>query len=259
MSKLFSGLNMGDLQLAHRVVVLSPRDYAAVSSLGGLVVSEPVATGDAIETWRRTTDTVHERGGLIVLRLVHPGGANPSFTATVDGAGIDSAMADYAASANKALSAGFDGIELDATSGSLPEQFLREGVNHRTDRYGGSIDNRIHFLAEVIEALANVWGTTRIGVRLSPYGSDINDPSELFTAVLSALSDQEIAYTHIVCPIPDRIAARRFRAAFSDPILVSGNYTAETALACIESRMPDAIGFDSVLPEPFAPNTARKS
>ncbi|WP_394846323.1 hypothetical protein LZC95_02520 [Pendulispora brunnea] len=252
MSKLFSTLNMGDLHLAHRVVVLSPQDYAAVSSVGGLIVSEPISTSETIETWRYTTDTVHDRGGLIVSQLVHPAGAEASFAATVDGPGIDAVIADYAISAQKARLAGFDGIELDATSGSLPDQFLHSGKNNRPDRYGGSIDNCIHFLSEVIEALTEVWSSTRVGVRLSPYGrfdgKFDGDPSELFTAVLSALSDQEIAYVHIVRPVPDLDIARRFRAAFPDAILSSGDYTLESALVCIESRLPDAIGFHSVFP-----------
>ncbi|WP_394835819.1 hypothetical protein LVJ94_02680 [Pendulispora rubella] len=248
MSKLFSSLNMGDLHLAHRVVVLSPSDYAAVSSLGGLIVSEPIATCEAIETWRQTTDNVHEQGGLIVSHLTHPAGADSSFATTVDARGIDAVIAEYAASAQRARLAGFDGIELDATSGSLPDQFLRDCRNKRPDRYGGSIDNRIHFLSEVIEALTEVWSSTRVGVRLSPYGRCGDDPSELFTAVLGALSDQEIAYVHIVRPIPDLDTARRFRAAFPDAILSSGDYTLESALVCIESRLPDAIGFNSVFP-----------
>ena len=239
---------MGDLRLAHRVVVLSPNDYEAVSSLGGLIVSEPIATSEAIERWRLTTDTVHDRGGLIVLRLVHPAGADRSFVATADTAGIDAVIADYAASAARARLAGFDGVELDATSGSLPDQFLRDGTNDRLDRYGGCVDHRIHFLAEVIAALTEVWSSTRVGVRLSPYANGDSNPSELFTAVLAALSDQEIAYVHIVRPLPDLDTAKRLRAAFPDAILSSGDYTLESALRCIESRLPDAIGFDSVFP-----------
>ena len=269
MSKLYSSLNMGELQLGHRLVVLSPDDYAGTSTMGGLIISEPCAvssdvgpraprrrldTREDIEDWRRITGAVHGRGGIIVLRIVHSGSANSTLATTLDGAGIDAIIADYAACAHRGMLAGFDGVELDASSGNLPDQFLCDRVNAREDRWGGCIENRIHFLSEIVQALADVCGRTRVGVRVSPYrafsGMGDSDPAALFTALLSVLSDQEIAYVHIVRPLfnVDVATTKRFRAAFPDVILLSGNYTLQSALTCIEFRWADAIGFDSAFP-----------
>jgi len=148
MSKPFSTLNMGDLRLVqHRAVVLSPSDYAAVSS--GLIVSDPIATSDAIEMWRRTIDHAHDRGGLIVSRLVHPAGAEFTFAATVDVSSIDGVITDYAAAAQKARRAGrrrcrtrryerqFAGPIPLASTPSVPtfrspgDEHMREGAGRR--------------------------------------------------------------------------------------------------------------------------------
>src|SRR5579872_2587688 len=157
-----------------------------------------------IAGWRGVVDAVHAKGGLIFLQLWHvgrvshssfqPGGAlpvAPSAVAippefkcmTADGKVVDyetpraletgevALMVEaYRQGAKNALAAGFDGVEIHGANGYLIEQFLQSRSNVRTDQYGGSIENRVRFLLEVTQAVTEVWGANRVGVRLSPYG-----------------------------------------------------------------------------------------
>ena len=98
--------------------------------------------------------------------------------------------------------AGFDGVEIHGANGYLIDQFLRDGTNQRTDRYGGSAENRARFLLEVTEAVVAVWGADRVGVRLSPLGSfngmSDSDPATTFGAAVEALDGFGLAYLHLV-------------------------------------------------------------
>ena len=151
---------------------------------------------EQVEGWRRVTDAVHAEGGRIFLQLWHvgrisqpslqPDGALPvapsaiaaagdAFTASgpqpfvtpraLETAEIPGIVAEFEAGARHALAAGFDGVEIHGANGYLIDQFLRDGTNQRTDRYGGSLENRARFLLEVTEAVAGVWGPARVGVR----------------------------------------------------------------------------------------------
>ena len=152
--------------------------------------------------WRKVTDAVHAAGGRIFLQLWHvgrvshesfqPGGALPVSASAVplDGQAwtydgmkphptpralateeIPGVVAQFRKGAELAKEAGFDGVEIHGANGYLIDQFLRDGTNQRTDRYGGSAANRARFLLEVTEAVVAVWGADRVGVRLSPLGA----------------------------------------------------------------------------------------
>ena len=103
-----------------------------------------------------------------------------------------------------ALEAGFDGVEIHGANGYLIDQFLRDGTNHRADRYGGSVANRARFLLEVTEAVVGVWGADRVGVRLSPQsafnGMSDSDPRATFGHAALALARFGLAYLHVVEP-----------------------------------------------------------
>ena len=182
-----------------------------------------IHTDAQVEGWRRVTDAVHRAGGRIFLQLWHvgrishpslqPGGALPVAPSAIAAEGqvfthsglqpfvvprpletreIAGVVAQFEAGARHALAAGFDGVELHAANGYLIDQFLRDGTNRRTDRYGGSLENRTRFLREVVEAVAAVWDPERVGVRLSPW-SDFNsmhdsDPPAIFGYVARALA-----------------------------------------------------------------------
>jgi N-ethylmaleimide reductase len=189
--------------------------------------------------WKRVTDAVHEAGGKIVVQLWHvgrishnslqPGGGKPvapsairanskTFLIKPDGSGefadtsepralergeIAGIVGDFGRAAKAAVEeAGFDGVEIHGANGYLVDQFLRSGSNHRTDEYGGSIENRARFLLEVVDAVANEVGPGRTGIRLSPVtpANDASDPDPqpLFEHVARGLGVRGLAYVHVV-------------------------------------------------------------
>ena len=183
----------------------------------GYILTPGIHTEAQVAGWRRVTNAAHAAGGRIFLQLWHvgrvshvsfqPGGAPPVAPSaialpgdawTYDGMQpystpralatdeIATVVAQFRRGAELAKQAGFDGVEIHGANGYLIDQFLRDGTNRRTDRYGGSAENRVRFLLEVTEAVVAVWGADRVGVRLSPLGgfngmSD-SDPATTFGA-----------------------------------------------------------------------------
>jgi N-ethylmaleimide reductase len=182
-------------------------------------------------------------------------------------------VADYRRGAENAKAAGFDGVEIHSANGYLLDQFLEDKTNQRTDAYGGSIENRARLLLEVVDAIVDVWGKGRVGVRLSPYGtfSDMgdSDPETHFSYVLEQLSLRGIAYAHLVEPrvgsagSGDPIdetkprTAHIFRKAFKGVLISAGGYTAAAADETIADGYADAVAFGRLfianpdLPERF--------
>ena len=337
---LLSTLQVGDLELSHRVVLapltrmrstqpgdipnaLNATYYAQRASKGGLLFSEatqisllgkgyPAAPGihspEQVEGWKLTTSAVHAKGGYIFLQLWHVGrishsslhpeaGLPVSASAIAPNDGgkaltadfqqvpfetpraltldeIPGILAEYRKGAENAKLAGFDGVEIHSANGYLLDQFLEDKTNHRTDAYGGSIENRARLLLEVVDTAIQVWGKNRVGVRLSPFGtfSDMADsnPSALFSYVLEQLSARGIGYVHIVEPragnagadaaIEDSAprTAEIFRKAFKGVLISAGGYTAESADEAIASQLADAVAFGRLfianpdLPKRFA-------
>ena len=179
-------------------------------------------------------------------RRVHS--TSPRFPAIVE---------DYRSAAERAKAAGFEGVELHAANGYLPDQFLQDGSNRRTDAYGGSIENRSRFVLEVVQALVSVWGGDRVAVRIGPSGafngmSDTN-PGALFDYLAAQLNRFGLAYLHIVEPrvkgnvlIAERqapIAAERLRKIFQGKIIAAGGFEPDTAEAIIEKGDADLVAF----------------
>lgn len=246
---------------------------------------------EQVAGWKLVTDQVHAAGGLMVLQLWHvgrishrshqPGGALPVAPSAIKPSGgthsadwksvdfetpraletdeIPNLVTDYKRAAENAKSAGFDGVEVHGANGYLLDQFLQDGSNQRTDRYGGSVENRARLLLEVVDATCAVWGAARVGVRLSPYGTfnDMHDsdPVALFTYVLGELSKRQIAYVHLIEPrsssaggsdtvvsdVPE--ACRIFRETFRGGLISAGGYTPTSAHQTIADGNADAIAF----------------
>src|SRR5262249_54491681 len=149
---------------------------------------------------------------------------------------IPRVIADYAKAARNAIAAGFDGVQLHGANGYLIDQFLRDNSNHRTDRYGGSIENRIRLLREVVEALIAEAGADRTAVRLSPNGEiqgvDDSNQDELFSAAARALDALNIAFLELREPGPggtfgksDRPpVAPLIRKVFRGPLVLNSDY-----------------------------------
>ena len=248
---------------------------------------------EQVEGWKLVTEAVHAKEGLIFSQLWHVGRVSHSslhpetglpvsaseiviadgakaFTADFQPADFETPraleteelpgiVADYRRAAENAKAAGFDGVEIHSANGYLLDQFLEDKTNHRTDAYGGSIENRARLLLEVTDAVIEVWGKGRVGVRLSPYGkfSDMgdSDPETHFSYVLQQLSLRGIAYAHLVeprvgsagkgDPIDDSQprTSHIFRKAFHGVLISAGGYTAATAEETIADGYADAVAF----------------
>jgi N-ethylmaleimide reductase len=248
-----------------------------------------------IKGWREVVDAVHAKGGLIFLQLWHvgrvshssfqPGGALPTAPSAVPIAGLTTMTAQgkpepyetpraletaeiagvvesFRQGARNAMEAGFDGVEIHGANGYLVEQFLQSHSNLRTDQYGGSIANRARFLMEVTQAVVDVWGADRVGVRLTPYGiangSGEADPMPLYTHVIESLNSFGLAYLHFIEPrssgagraevnhqnVPSAMAL--FRPVWKGVLMTAGGFTGESANAAIASGLADAIAFGRI-------------
>ena len=249
-----------------------------------------------IAGWREVADAVHAKGGIIFLQLWHvgrvshssfqPNGALPVApsavaisneykTVTADGKPtiyetpraletdeVPGIVAAFREAARNAMQAGFDGVEIHGANGYLLEQFLQSRTNLRTDRYGGSIENRARLLLEVTQAAIEVWGANRVGVRLSPYGiandSGEPDPMPLYGHVVKSLDRLGLAYLHIIEPrssgsgraevnwqnVPSAMVL--FRPFWSGVLIAAGGFTGEAAEAAIAEKHADAIAFGRI-------------
>jgi 2,4-dienoyl-CoA reductase-like NADH-dependent reductase (Old Yellow Enzyme family) len=234
--------------------------------------------------WKPIVQAVHAAGGRIVAqlwhmgRLVHPdflGGARPVSASATTAPGhahtyegpkpyvesqalglhaIEEIIGDYRRAAENALAAGFDGVQLHAANGYLIDQFLRDGTNLRTDRYGGSVENRIRLLVQVTETLISVAGADRTGVRLSPnddpQGCGDSDSATLFTEAARALSNLKIAFLEMRASRPEstfRPAIRQLvpaiRQAFTGTLVLNSDYLRDDAEKVLRAGEADAIAF----------------
>ena len=244
-----------------------------------------------IAGWRGVTDAVHAKGGLIVNQIWHcgrishstmrPDGSAPVAPSAIaapgghvnargEGVGFETPraleigeiagiVAQFRQAAVNSKDAGFDGVEVHGANGYLLDQFLRDGSNQRSDRYGGSFANRARFLLEAVDAVAEVYGAERVGVRLSPWGSfngmSDSDTGELFDHVVAALATRGLAYLHLVEPRADQgsdvnafhadapDAASRFKRIFGGPVVAAGGFTRESGAEAIAAGDADAIAY----------------
>lgn len=253
--------------------------------------------------WRRVTEAVHEQGGHIILQLWHvgrishpdlqPNGDLPVAPSAIKPEGAqtttsaDSGMVEiptpralrldemsgiveqFRQGARNAKRAGFDGVEIHAANGYLLDQFLRSGSNTRDDAYGGTLDNRLRLPLEVVEAVVEVWGAERVGVRVSPTGSfndmEDADPVTTFGAFASRLDTLGIAFIEVVedsfqgnnaSGRPEKVI-EAIQKAFSRAYIGNGEYTANVARERIAAGKADLVTFGRLfisnpdLPERF--------
>lgn len=307
---IFNPVRLGDLTLANRIVMApmtrdraGPDDeptghmveYYRQRASAGLIITEGTQPSPAgkgywrtpgihspvqIAGWRKVADAVHERGGRIVMQLMHVGRASvrankapdaltiaPSAIASPDPIPgpdgvpvptetpraletqeIAGVIAEYAAAARNAREAGIDGVELHCASGYLPMQFLSSNSNQRSDAYGGTAENRVRFVVEVLAAMAEAIGPGRVGLRICPgvtfNGMNDADPAETYATLLRAIDGMGLAYCHLIhIPNVGFDALELVRANWSGPVIENCGLTLEKAQGLISDGKADAVSF----------------
>jgi N-ethylmaleimide reductase len=271
----------------------------APSAVGqGYVRTPSIYSPEQVAAWKKITDAVHAKGGRMFMQLMHVGRIGHSanrFTKEplvapsairaagqmwTDAAGmqdndmpraletkeIAGVIAEYATATRNAMAAGFDGVELHSASGYLPMQFLSTGANHRTDAYGGTLQNRLRFVIETLEAMSAAAGSaSRIGIKISPAMpfNDIQDdnPAETYTALVKAISPMGLAYLHVMqSALPNTF--EMLRPLFSGPFLAGGGFNYESGEAALAAGKADFIVYGKLfvanpdLPARFARKTS---
>jgi len=260
-------------------------EASQISQQGQGYIWTPGCFTDAqVEGWRTVTKAVHEKDGRMVLQMWHvgrvshtslqPGGGAPvapsaiaAQTKTFIESGfadtsppraletheIAGIVADYAHAAKCAERAGFDGVEIHAANGYLIDQFLRDGSNHRTDSYGGSVENRIRFALEVVDAILKALPAGRVGIRIAPTtpANDVVDsnPTALFFTLVQQLAKRKLAYLHVV--EGQTRGARDYlpfdwaelKRTFGGVYIANNGYTREMAIDAVMEGRADMIAF----------------
>lgn len=261
-------------------------ESTAISARGvGWPNTPGIYTEAQIAGWRIVTDAVHRAGGRIFSQLWHcgrnshpltqPGGAlpvgpsailPPGTIRTAEGrkpllvphelsaAEIVGVVEEYRVAARNARAAGFDGVQIHAGNGFLLDQFLRDSANHRTDAYGGSAQNRCRLLIEVVEAVCEIWGADRVGVRFSPANPTIyhlrdSDPARLLATALELLSQLRIAYVDVVEgstttePATHELDYPELRCCFAGLYIGNNGFTERAQAERVLARHADLISF----------------
>ncbi|MGC4014696.1 MAG: alkene reductase [Luteolibacter sp.] len=252
------------------------------TSINPLGVGYPDTPGiwsqEQVEGWKLITDAVHEAGGKIVLQLWHVGrisdpvyldGELPVAPSAIAPSGhvslirpmkpfvtpraltleeIHGIIADYRRAAENAKAAGFDGVEIHGANGYLPDQFLQSGTNHRTDEYGGPVENRARFMLEAVDAAIAVWGADRVGLHLAPQGDSHDmhdeDPTATFSYVAREAAKRGLAFLFIREGLNvERPVGPAIREAFNGAYIANQQLTRESAEDAISSGLADAVSF----------------
>lgn len=257
----------------------------------GYLFNPGLYTKEQAAGWSKVTTAVHEAGGRIFAQLWHvgrmshtslqPNGQLPVSSVAVqarnsnayayDGHGqpnrvqasvpraLDTAempriTADFVRAAKMAIDSGFDGVEIHGANGYLFEQFINGALNHRNDRYGRSITNRLRFLLETVDAVSGQVGANRLGVRIAPYGrlfdmSPYADEEATWIALANEFQNRPLAYVHLSDQLtlgaeqmPEGFA-ERFRKAYRRTLIAAGGFTLESGEIALEAGELDLIAF----------------
>jgi N-ethylmaleimide reductase len=247
---------------------------------------------EQVKGWKAVTEAVKAKGGHMFAQLWHTGRSShvamtggaqpvtasvhesywkdPSHLVSIPGGWAQSSphralkvleiaeiVQDYRKAAERAMGAGFEGVELHAANGYLMDQFLQDGSNQRTDEYGGSFENRFRFLSEVLSVLISVCGSDRVAVRLGPGGTwngiSDSDPVALFSYVAEHLNQFDLAYLHLIEPRvggsitthPEKgtAAAHQLRPIYKGKLIAAGGFEPDTAETAIADGLLDAVAF----------------
>lgn len=253
----------------------------------GYAATPGIWSEEQVVGWKKVTDAVHAAGGKIVSQLWHvgrfssvelqPDGAAPVAPSAIKAEGdtyttkgfvpvsmpraletdeIPGIIEQYKRAAENAKRAGFDGVEVHSANSYLLDQFLRDSTNHRTDQYGGSIENRASLTLEVTEAIVNIWGNERVGIRLSPVTPDAgNTPPDsnvmaMYGYLIQQLNAFDLAYLHFVegatatsREVPEGVDMDALSAQFNGPFIGNNNYDLDMAIERRAQGKIDAVAF----------------
>ncbi len=251
----------------------------------GYIQTPGIYSDDQVAGWKKVVDAVHAEGGKIALQLWHVGrishvslqenGQKPvapsairADAQTFTEAGFEDVsepralelseiprlVEDYRKATRNAKAAGFDMVEIHAANGYLLDQFLRDRANQRTDEYGGSIENRARLIFEVVEAVTEIMGAGRTGIRLSPFVpvADLSDsdPMALFSHVIKGLNRYNLAYLHMVemgtkgdTTTENGANTAALRELFEGAYIANNSYDRDSAIAVTDSGAADAVAF----------------
>lgn len=262
-------------------------EATAVSSMGlGWMDTCGLWNDEQQDAWSKVTQAVHAKGGRIFIQLWHMGAIVPSdFINGQQAISASDVLLDaelrtpkgrkqnlqtpraltineikivqqeYVDAANRAISAGFDGVEIHAANGFLIDQFTRDNTNKRNDEYGGTIDNRIRFCLEIVEKISANIGSGKVGIRISPtnkvWGIKDSNHRATFTRLVERLNDYNLAYLHILEPRPESghpletidFMTPIIREAYKNTYIINGGYTKETGNKALQEKTGDAIAF----------------
>lgn len=261
-----------------------------------------VYTTRQVAGWRRVTDAVHARGGRILLQMWHvgrishqeyqPGGVAPVGPSAIAHQGMarlpsgervaypvpraletDEVLGiveQFRIGALHAMDAGFDGVEVHGANGYIFEQFLRKGSNRRSDRYGGSVENRARLLMEALAGVTKEWGPGRVGVRLSPnanyHGMEPEGAEETFSYVVRRLNEFPLMYAHIMRALEadeSRLVVntpiKHYRGLYQGTLITNGRLSPEEAEGYLARGEADAVAFGKLyIANPDLPERIRQ-
>ncbi|KAF1329707.1 12-oxophytodienoate reductase, partial [Globisporangium splendens] len=290
-TKLFTPMTFGDknpIQLQHRVAMapltrlraggdaIQPAVAATYYSQrvieGGLIVAEatsisPTSRGyfrtpgifnqSQVDTWKAVTKAVHDKGGKTSVWAVAREGRKDHVTPrALETDEIPGIVEDYRKATIDAIEAGFDGVELQVGNGYLLEQFLCDGVNQRTDKYGGSIENRARFIFEVLDAITSIANSSKVGVRCSPFeashGCTDSTPAATYGYMVKKLNEYNLTYLHVVEArdyhvvgplVPATGVTPHIRPLYNGVLITSSGYHRESAIQVVEDKTADMVAF----------------
>ena len=233
--------------------------------------------GAQVQGWQKITDAVHDKGGKIFLQLWHVGrvsdpehlnGEIPVAPSAIRCEGqvsllrpkrdfvvpralhideIPGIVADFAQAARNAREAGFDGVEVHAANGYLIDQFLHDRSNQRTDMYGGSIENRVRLLLEIVDACVSIWCAERVGVHLSPRGGvhsmKDSDPAALFSHVASQLGQRRLAFLFVRETAGEGSLLALIKRLFGGTVIANDGYDLDSGQQVVAQGHADAVAF----------------
>ena len=269
-------------------------EATAVAKNGlGWINAPGIYNDDQQAGWTRIADAVHKKDGRIFVQLWHMGstvhpdfldGELPVSSSAIKQQGslttpkgrdrefvvpraltksqIATITQQFADAARRAIDSGLDGVEIHGANGFLVDQFTRDGINQREDEYGGSIDNRLRFMMDIVAAVCDEIGSGKVGIRLSPsnkvWGITDSDPKATFSRAVTLLNEFKLAYVHILEPKPDTDDAVA-RADYLTPVLrenyqgnliINGGFNKQTASDALANNEAEAIVFGT----PFIAN-----